>query len=207
MKIVIYIAHVDDDVIFCGGTIAKLSMCNEVYIVYASNGIIVHGRPGLNLREEAFRSGNILGIQKENIKFLNIPTMEFESYGQLSLNMRFEALKLEPDLIITHARNDVNKDHKIVFESALVQARSYKKPVSIISCEYIGNGGQFHLNMYVDITETMEKKIEALKQIKCELCDPPHPRSLEAIRSKAFVRGTECGCNYAEAFEVIKWIT
>lgn len=205
MIVAVYVAHVDDDVLLCGGTIANLvNNGYEVHIVYANNGLILHGRPGLDVRRDAYRSAKVLGV--DHIHFLNVPTMEFEKYGQLELNKRFESLELKPDLIITHSECDVNKDHKIVFESAFVQARCYGRSVSLVCCEWIGNGSRFSPNLYVDIEKTIHQKTKAMEQIKCEIRPYPHPRSLLGIKAKAMFRGTECGCKFAEAFEVKRWV-
>lgn len=207
MNIVVYIAHVDDETFFCGGTIAKYAaQGHNVYIVWGNNGIVVHGRPGVCYRDQAERIADSLGVSLGNIFFLNIPTMEFEIYGQLELNKRFEALGLQPDLIITHSAYDINEDHRVVFKSALVQARCYKKPISILSCEYIGGSIKFNPTFYVDISNFMNTKIKTLKRIECEMREHPHQRSIEAVQAKALVRGSECGCRFAEAFEVIRWI-
>lgn len=207
MIVVAYVAHVDDDVLLCGGTIARLTKSrHKVIIVYANNGINVHGRPGINLRGEAYKSAKVLGVAESDIYFLNVPTMEFEMYGQLELNKRFEKLKLEPDLIITHCEHDVNKDHKIVFESAFVQSRCYDCSISLICCEYIGNGSRFIPSLYVDVTSTIETKLRAMSEIECELKAFPHPRSNLGIKSRAMLRGSESGVKFAEAFEVKRWI-
>lgn len=207
MEVVFYVAHVDDETLFAGGTIHKAVLAKKnVHIVYASNAIVAHGRPGNNYRQEADKIATILGVRKSNMHFLNIPTMEFEKYGQLELNKRFESLKLNPDLIVTHSEHDVNKDHKIVFESAMVQARCYQKPIALLCCEYIGNSTGFHPNFYVDITNNMYSKIKALQAIDCEMEKYPHQRSYKAVWARAMVRGSECGVKFAEAYEVKRWI-
>ena len=62
----------------------------------------------------------------------------------------------------------------------------------------------FKPNLYIDITDYLDKKLEALKIYDTELDALPFPRSLEAIKAQAIIRGTEAGVLYAEAFRVIK---
>lgn len=64
----------------------------------------------------------------------------------------------------------------------------------------------FKPNLYIDITEYFDKKIDALKIYDTELGNPPFPRSIEALKAQATIRGTEAGVLYAEAFRVIKEI-
>jgi len=207
MNIVVYVAHVDDEILYCGGTIAKfISENHQVFIVWANNGIVVHGRPGVSYRQESEKIATCLGVPLSNCFFLNIPTMEFDKYGQLELNKRFESLGLKFDLIITHSEHDINEDHRIVFKSALVQARCYGRPVGLLCCEYLGGSTTFAPNLYVNIEKFMNKKLLTLEKIVCEMREFPHQRSIEAIEAKARVRGSECGCKYAEAFEVKRWL-
>ncbi len=62
----------------------------------------------------------------------------------------------------------------------------------------------FSPNVYVNIEETIELKLNALAEYRSELRTYPHPRSLEGVRLKAMQRGMEVGYNYAEAFELVR---
>ncbi|MHC4397443.1 MAG: PIG-L deacetylase family protein [Planctomycetota bacterium] len=202
MLVVVYVAHVDDDALYMGGTIAKLSKKHEVRIVYANNGVVVHGRKGggMDYRHEARKISTRLGVA--GFHFLNIPTMEFETYGQLELNKRFEKLGYKPDLILTHSEHDINEDHRIVFKSAQIQARCTEKSVRLLCCEPLQNP-----NFFVRLSKkAFRHKIAVLKEIDCEMRNFPHPRSYTSIEALAFVRGATCGCEYAEAFEVKRWV-
>ena len=64
----------------------------------------------------------------------------------------------------------------------------------------------FFPNYYEDISKYMNKKIKALKIYKSEVKKFPFPRSIDAIKALAKVRGSEIGVNFAEAFEVLKII-
>lgn len=201
MEVLVYVAHVDDEIVGCGGTIAKLAREHVVHVVYANTGIVFHKGPGKSLRDDAFKSGKLLGIEPNNIHFLDLPTMEFDIHGHLKLNKCIEKLGLDPDLVITHSGyDDINVDHAAVFASARVQARPLNKPRSLISFEIGSHSNWFMPNTYVDITETLLLKLGAMECIISEIRDYPHPRSKKFVIVQAMVRGVECGCKYAEAF-------
>lgn len=201
MEIVVYVAHVDDELIGAGGTILKWAKEHTIRIVYASNGIVVHGRPGHDYRNTAREIGHLLGAR--SVDFLNIPTMEFDKYGQLELNKRFLQLDIPYDLIITHHPNDVNKDHRIVHESASVLSRYNSS--KLLCCDSLGFGVDFVPNFFVDITETIDLKHEILNLIKEEIREYPHERSHKALRARASHWGSKANFHFAEAFECKKW--
>lgn len=201
MEIIIYVAHVDDALFGCGGSILRWATGNNIRIVYANNGIVVHGRPGHDYRDEADMIADALDVQSYH--FLNIPTMEFEKYGQLELNYRFGGLGLSYDLIVTHHPNDVNKDHRIVYESASVLSRYSSS--KLLCCDSLGFGVDFTPNFFVDITGTVNRKHKALDIINQEMREYPHERSHTALKAKAQYWGSKVGFEYAEAFECRKW--
>lgn len=201
MEIVVYVAHVDDELIGAGGTILKWAKEHTIRIVYASNGIVVHGRPGHDYRNTAREIGHLLGAR--SVDFLNIPTMEFDKYGQLELNKRFLQLGISYDLIITHSPSDVNKDHQIVYQSAQVLSRYC--PSKLLCCDSIGFDTVFTPNFFVDITDTIKRKHQILNLIKEEMRKFPHERSHRALRAKAEHWGSKVGFKSAEAFDCKKW--
>jgi LmbE family N-acetylglucosaminyl deacetylase len=65
---------------------------------------------------------------------------------------------------------------------------------------------KINLNVYVDISEFWEKKIRAIQIYSSELANFPFPRSIKAIESLASIRGSQCGVEKAEAFELLRGI-
>jgi LmbE family N-acetylglucosaminyl deacetylase len=203
MEIVIYVAHVDDETIFAGGSIAKWTEQGHiVHIVYAGNGIVVHGRPGHDYRKHAGVIAESYGVGSYH--FLNIPTMEFERYGQLELNKRFLELGLNYDCLVTHNPDDVNTDHTIVFQSARVLSRY--SSIRLLCMDSIGSVSDFSPTFFVDISDFIDKKMEAMRVIETEIHSYPHERSYLAIKAKDMYRGSQINCKFAEAFEVKKWV-
>jgi len=202
MKIIIYIAHVDDEVIGAGGSILKwVKDGHIVNVIYANNGIVVHGRNGYDYRQHAFLMSKELGVK--SAQFLNIPTMEFDKYGQLELNKRFDALGFNYDMIVTHSPSDVNKDHQVVYESARVMCRY--NHVKLLCCDTLGYNTQFVPNFFMDISDEIKKKLDILRIIGDEMREYPHERSFRALKSRAEFWGSKVGYKYAEAFDCKKW--
>jgi len=209
MEVVVYVSHVDDDVLGAGGLIPQLvEKEHDVKIVYATDGLL-HPPKQVDNRPKAERSATILGVDPSEVYFLGFPNQRFDGDPLIELNRGFEGLDLKPDLLITNAETDVNQDHRHVFESALIVGRSIDRQVGIMTCEVQGssewNSEPFNPNFYVDISETIERKIDAMEEIDTELEDWPHPRSRRGIEVKARQRGMEVGVDYAEAFRIIRW--
>ena len=211
-KILIYVAHIDDELLTCGGTLARFSRDDscDIRVVYANNGLIYWGRfPGKDIRHKAEAGLSALSGKGIKFHFLNIPTMEFERYGQLELNRRLDDILRHwnwvPDTIITHHPNDVNKDHKIVNESSRVFSRCYAETKKLLYMEYVGNS--MLCNFYIPFDRPCYKaKLRALEAVSCEMKAAPHPRSYEVIEAQTKLRGAECGHFYAEGYEVGKWV-
>lgn len=207
MHVVAYLAHADDEVLGCGGLLAKFSTLNhDVTVVIASDAVI--GRSDKkNIKSYAYKAAEVLGVRK--LIFLDFKDQYFDDYPLIEFNRSFEKLQLNPDLLITHAPYDVNKDHQVIFRSALVVTRPILKQINVLGCEILGatewGPVAFSPTLYVDISDFLKKKLEAMKMYSTELRKFPHPRSLEGIQIKAKQRGMEMGCQAAEAYQVIRW--
>jgi len=110
-------------------------------------------------------------------------------------------------------KGDIHHDHPSIFQSSMVAMRPNSKHYvkKILSYETLsetewGYPRNFQPTLYVDISDTIDVKIEAMKAYASELKQYPHPRSIEIIEALAKKRGSEVGLKYAEAFEIIKEI-
>lgn len=209
MRVAIYVSHVDDDILGAGGLVPQMVECgHEVHVVYLTDGLL-HPPKDVDNRPKAKRAAEILGLDRENVHFLGFPNQRFDDDALIDLNKQFEELDLAPDLIVTNAKTDVNQDHRMAFESAMIVGRSIDRQVGIMTCEVQGssewNDEPFDPNFYVDISGTLDAKIDAMLEIDTELEEWPHPRSERGMRVKARQRGMEVGLDYAEAFRIVRW--
>lgn len=213
-KILVIAPHPDDEVLGCGGTIARhVKSGDEVYLLVVTktyqpewSAAFIKNRP-----KEIARSNAILGIKKTF--FLDYPTVQLDTIPQRKLNGAFGKIikDIQPEILYIPHVGDLNRDHRLVFEAALVAARPIHSTVQkILSYEVLSETewgqplGIFIPNFYVDVDAQFAKKISAMKAYRSELKKFPHPRSLVAIKALAQKRGSECGVSLAEAFMVIR---
>jgi len=214
MKVLVIAPHPDDEVLGCGGTIAKhAKQGDDVYLCIVTKAYtpdwseeFLENRP-----EEIGKANKILGIKATY--FLDYPTVKLDTIPQKELIEAISKVvyEVKPDILYIPHKGDLNKDHRLVFESCLVATRPLNHKVrKILSYETLSETewGQliepFIPSVYVDISGTFQKKIEAMKVYSSELMTYPHPRSLEIIEALSKKRGSEVGVNFAEAFILIR---
>ena len=214
-------AHPDDEVLGCGGTLAKMARNGySVHGVIVSEGITSRNdknssRLLTNLRRENKKSSKI--IKFNSMKLLNYPDNKLYSIDFLKLVQNFENIitRLKPSIIFTHHSGDLNIDHEIVNRAVITASRplnkdSVKKILTFetpSSSEWKFDEKNYFIPNYFDnIEKYLKYKINALKSYKSEMRKFPHPRSIENIKSIAKVRGSTVGYKYAEAFKVIREI-
>lgn len=213
MNILVIAPHGDDEILGCGGVMARYSENNDIYICY-----VTQPTEEWNLEYKQNRNKEIDNVKtllniKEVFK-LKLPTVQLDMIPQKELNELIgEVIRAtNPDIMFIPSNKDVNMDHRIIHNACLVASRpTYNNIKKILSYETIsetewGNFGAFNSNVYIDISEYIDKKLEAMKCYDNELFDNPHPRSLDVIKSLARKRGSEINVMYAEAFELIREI-
>ena len=207
-------AHPDDEVLGPGGTLARHADAGAtVHVLVVTEGVSAQYDDDSLVetkREEARRCADRLGVSE--VPFGDLPDMRLDDVPHVEVNAVIESAidEVEPDVVYTHARNEVNRDHVAVHESTLVATRpgsgvdrvlAYETPSST---EWTGGSTpRFRPSVYVDIDPVLDRKVEAFAAYETETRAYPHPRSAEALRARARSRGTEAGFEAAEAFESI----
>jgi LmbE family N-acetylglucosaminyl deacetylase len=223
MKILIVVAHPDDEVIGCGGTIAKLTPNNTVTTLILGEGITSRSIPRHEkdsalsvLRKQCKNANSLLGVK--NVTFNHFPDNKFDSIPLLNIIKSVEVLikKIQPDEIFTHHYGDLNIDHRITYHAVLTATRPLKdNPIKkIFTFEVLSStewniasaATMFTPNTWVNISDTLQKKLDAMQEYSGEIRPYPHPRSIEGIKILASKRGLEVGVPYAEAFHLIRSI-
>lgn len=211
MKILVFAAHPDDEVLGCGGTIAKLAGRNEITLCIVTDGASAQysDQRFIEIRKKAAEDASkLLGIR--NIKTLPFSDQKLDLIPQLELNRTLEKVIDEerPEIIYTHSSHDINKDHRLTYESTMVACRPFRRKVKRLICYELPGVHlhQFEPNVYVDITDTIDRKLEAFKKYSTEIEDAPKPRSIDSIRAWAAMRGIESENKYAEAFRLVREI-
>lgn len=214
-KILVVAPHPDDEVLGCGGTIAKYTeQGDEVFLCIVTEPYQPEWSEAYiqNKEKEIKKSNEILGIKKTY--FLGLPTVKLDTLPQKDLNNKIHALirETQPDIVLAPFGGDLNMDHRLVFEACLVAARPALNTTikQFLAYETLSETEwgvkSFVPQAYVDITQTIDTKIQAMEAYESELKKSPHPRSVEVIKAQALKRGSEVLINYAEAFMVIRKI-
>lgn len=222
-KILVVAAHPDDEVLGCGGTIAKLKdKGHKVYVLIMGEGKTSRNYTDLNkqeedleeLSEEIFNANKILGVDEVYIE--KCPDNKFDTMAMLDIVKVIEKYKelIKPDIIFTHYIKDMNKDHQILAEATLVATRplpneTVKKIYSfeILSSTEWNYPLTYSPNVFVDITKYFELKKRAMLEYKSELREYPHSRSIEAMdicgKYWSYRIGKE---GHVEAFQLLREI-
>tara|TARA_X000000368_G_scaffold241451_1_gene190677 strand:+ start:4124 stop:4804 length:681 start_codon:yes stop_codon:yes gene_type:complete len=222
MRILVFAAHPDDDILGCGGMIAKrVEGGNTVRVEFIAEGTSCRfNDPNDPLVEnqvnERILSGKnslkSLGVQ--NYNFNNLPCGRLDQVPQIEINKIMEAaiFDFEPDVIFTHSDKDTNTDHRIVNSCTLVATRptaktSIKKVYSyeiLSSTEWRFNDA-FRPNYFLSLEQShLSAKIKAFSFYSTEIHEYPHPRSFLGIEALARYRGIQCGASLAEAYSLIR---
>ncbi len=223
-KILVVAAHPDDEVLGCGGTMARLARASSsVYTLILGEGITSRDdirdtskrkKEIQSLRDQAKKANTLLGVKKTFT--FDFPDNRFDTVALLDIVKALEKVKKEvkPDTVFTHCNGDLNIDHRITFEAVMVAFRPVKGETvkEIYSFEVPSstewgfgriNSG-FNPNVFLDISNSLNLKLKAMGQYKSEKRAFPHPRSVKALRAIASGWGSASGCEVAEAFELIR---
>ena len=218
--VLVLAAHPDDEVLGCGGTIARLAAEGAaVHVAFFADGVSSRaagpGAPAQDAelaarRAAAQRACDVLGVA--SVIFGDLPDNRLDTIALLEVVKRVEALiaRHHPATVFTHHVADLNVDHRRIHEATVVAARPQRgNPVKALlsfevpsSTEWQlpGSGTAFTPNWFVDISAFLPRKLEALQAYASELRSWPHPRSREAIEYLARWRGATVGVDAAEAF-------
>jgi len=217
-RVLVLAAHPDDEVLGVGGTIPRLvNRGAYVAVAIASDGSSTQYPGDANLHKQKWKAldnaREILGFHE--VIELGYPDMQLDTVPHAELNSAITGVLLEGqfDTVFVHHPHDLNRDHQVLYQSLLVAARPVpRSPIQSILTYHVNSstewGGRSHTtvfcpNVYIDITSTIDRKLQALESYDLELRPHPHPRSINAVRDRASVFGTEVGLQYAEAFSLI----
>ena len=165
------------------------------------------------LNSEIKRANDIIGIKKCFV--YDFPDNRFDSVDLLDIIKVISKIKeeIKPDIIFTHYENDLNIDHKITYQAVITATRPLENESvkEIYSFEILSSTEwqypiSFSPDVFFDIQDTIELKLNAMQCYKSELCLYPHPRSLEGIELNAKYNGMRVGKNYVEAFKSVRVI-
>ncbi len=210
MKVLVFAPHNDDEVLGVGGTISKYTRAGHTVTVCE----VTSGPKYIKMQEEAHKAHQLLGV--ENSIFLNLPVVKLKTLEPAEINSAIAKVveSVQPDIVFIPFIGDMHLDHREVTESVLVAVRplSGSSVKTVYMYETLSETGwnipneerSFIPDTWIDITDTIEAKIEAMKCYQSQIKEYPNPRSPEAIRALAMYRGSTVSVAYAESFMLIR---
>lgn len=228
-KIMIVVAHPDDELLGLGATMNKLiqEYNTDIHVVILGEGLTSRSdqRVSKEWEEELkIHRSNIKSAQEtigyKSISTYDLPDNRFDTVALLDIIKIVEKEKdmHQPEIIFTHHGGDVNIDHQRTFEAVITACRPMEDECvnTIIAfetpsgTEWRASSDPKHFipNLFISFDEShLKKKTDAMECYKFEKRDYPHPRSKKALEIRASFWGQSVGTSYAEAFCIVRSIS
>ena len=213
-KILAVSVHPDDETLGCGGTLLKrkqdgdqIFWCNltkiSVDLGWSPERVLVREE---EIKEVARKYGF------DGTFMLDFDSTKLDSMGTDVLVSEFSNVmkQIEPQILFIPFFNDVHTDHQTAFKAIYSATKSFRYPSieKILMYETLSEtdysipipGISFSPNVFIDITEFFERKVEIMNLYKSEIMNGPFPRSIDTIKAAAQYRGSRIGADYAESF-------
>ena len=216
-QILVVAAHPDDEVLGCGGTLAKhVDSGDDVSILFLSDGETSRTSSDILLRQEMARNA-CLKLQVSELDFLSFPDNQMDQVPLLNIAKEIERkiATVKPSIVYTHWVGDLNVDHRICHQAVHTACRPQPGCcVKKILCFEVRSSTEWGLmseplfapNYHSDIEGYLSVKLVALSEYHSEMRAFPHTRSIEAIDALARHRGSAVGLEAAEAFVLTRAI-
>lgn len=217
MRIVVVAPHPDDEVLGCGGVMARHAADgDEVFVVVATRGAPeLYSEDSIEqTRDEARQAHAILGVCET--RFLDFPAPKLDvTPGHLIADALAKQFReLQPERVYLPHHGDMHSDHGRVYHATLVAARPLAScSVRQLLCYETLSETEwappiasevFYPTVFVDIAAHLPKKLQAMQCFASQLKPAPNPRSLEAIEALARYRGSTVSVHAAEAFVLVR---
>jgi LmbE family N-acetylglucosaminyl deacetylase len=204
-NVLVLAPHTDDGEFGCGGTMARLVEAG-VSVTYAAFSTaarsVPEGFPKDVLAREVREATSIIGIDEDHLRIYDFEVRTFPTVRQDILEQMIVLnTELKPDCVMMPALVDLHQDHKTIAEEGL---RAFKR-TTVLAYEIPWNNLNFSHQAYVRLDERhLQKKVEALACYKSQ--QHRNYTREDYIRNVALTRGINIGCEFAEVFEVYRWI-
>ena len=215
-RVLVIAVHPDDETLGCGGTLLK----------HKANGDEIHwlictetdsSELFYRMRENEISAvASLYGF--ESVHNLKLRTMHVDEYTMSKLVSSISHIMntIKPTIVYLPHKGDVHSDHRKIFEASYSCTKVFRYPFiqriymmeTLSETEFAPSTQEdsFIPNVFVDISDYMEEKIEIMKLFTSEIAEHPFPRSVKTLNALATLRGAMAGCNYAESFVLLKEI-
>lgn len=221
MRKVLFVApHPDDETLGCGGTILRHKAEGDDACWLIVTGIseeMGYTSEKVSLRDKEIET--VAGLYNfDSFYNLKLPSTRLDGLPMAELIERIGTVfkQIQPEIVYLPFCGDVHTDHKIVFDATVSCTKwfRYGSIKRVLAYETLSEtdfginpeSGGFSPNVFVNISPYLNKKLDIMKNYESEMGQFPFPRSEEAIKALAMLRGAASGCNAAEAFMLLKEI-
>lgn len=213
-RILVIAAHPDDELLGCGGTIALHTAAGHqvTAIIVCEGESLRYGKDGVGQANHIQQAASVLGV--EDVRTLGFPDQKLDTFTLTDVITPIEDVvrDVKPDIVYCQYGGDINRDHELLFKALLVATRPTETCIEAVYAFDTASSTEwayprtFVPDVWVDISSTLEKKLEAMACYESEMRDYPHPRSLQALRHRAHAWGNQCCLDAAEPFMTVRRI-
>lgn len=217
-RVVVIAPHPDDETLGCGGTLLKhVAAGDEVHWVIVTR---MSEELGFSADQIRVRANEIARVADHygfaDVHELGLPTTQLDALPAADVTALLAECFAEqqPEIVYVNNREDAHTDHRVVFDSVAANTKWFRHPSvkRVLAYETLSetdaalpvSGRAFNPTVFSDITLHIESKLAALAIYASEVGTPPFPRSPDAVRALAMVRGAASGYRAAEAFVLLR---
>ena len=215
MNVIVISPHPDDETLGAGGSLLRHKDENDgIYWINITN---IKEEYGYSSKLVKKRQREIEAVAKEYgfNDFLNLSLRPASLSNNDILNIISKVHsfieKVKPEILYVPFYGDPHSDHRIVFDALRPFFKSFRYPYikKVLMMEIISETDNqfvkpFLPNVFVDISNYIDKKLEIMSIYESEIGEHPFPRSLENIKRLTMYRGSQCNCKFAESFMLLK---
>ncbi len=211
-RVLVIAAHPDDELLGCGGTIALHTKRGDhvTSIVMCEGESLRYGPEGVGQGNHMQDAARVLGVH--DVRALKFPDQRLDTFTLVDLITPLEEItrEIKPQIVYCQYGGDINRDHELLFKALLVATRPTEEFIETIYAFDTASSTEwayprtFTPDTWVDISSTLQQKIESMACYESEVRDYPHPRSLESLKHRAHAWGNQCCMNAAEVFMTVR---
>jgi len=216
-RTLVFAPHPDDELIGVGGTLLRRKAAGgQVALALMTNIDAAHGWPAELVEKKEVQIKNAVQFMGfDAVHRLDFPSTRLDEVPlRLLVDAVSQVIKnYQPNEVFVPHWGDIHSDHRITFDAVASAVKWFRYPSveRVLAYETLSEtefalrpDQQFRPNVFIDISKHLDAKLAALQIYSAELGPFPFPRSAEAVKALAMVRGSAAGFHAAEAFELLR---
>ena len=214
MNILVVSPHPDDEILGCGGTLQRLGDEGHslFWVIFTEMTMEYSNQQKLARKDEIEKICSELGFVSKYELGFGASGLDQSALGDLVSSLFSVIREVKPEKVFCPYIFDAHSDHSYVSRAVQAATKSFRSPSikTILMYETISETNfaffepeQFRPNLFVDISDYLEKKVGLAEVYRGEIRAHPFPRSSRAIRALASLRGSQCGVDAAEGFQIV----